>query len=62
MTLTKNDKDYLDKLRRNNPGRNIPTNTEVESALSRIGEKDGEEVVDDLIISFWEGITQFELI
>lgn len=62
MKFTEHDKKYLDKLRRDNPNRDIPTNDVVEKSLSKM-KKDGSEVViDDLIIRTWDGIVDLELI
>ena len=61
MKYNTDDKQYLEKLRRDNPNRDIPNDTLVETKLSKM--KNGsEKVIDDLIIRTWDGMIEFELI
>jgi hypothetical protein len=61
MKFTEDEKRYLDKLRRNYPNRDIPTDEVVINALSKM-KRDGSEVeIDDLIIRTWDGIIEMTL-
>lgn len=62
MKFTEDKKRYLDKLRRNYPNRDIPTDDVVENALSKMRRDGSEIVIDDLIIRTWDGIVEMELI
>lgn len=61
MKFTDSDKKYLDKLRKNYPNHDIPSNSVVEKTLLNMSDDD-EEVIDDLIIRVWNGIVEFETI
>jgi hypothetical protein len=59
--LEPDDQKYLDKLRKIYPNRNIPSDIIVSNAISKI-KKNGEKVIDDLIIRKYDGMIEFELI
>jgi uncharacterized protein YeeX (DUF496 family) len=61
MKFTEEDKRYLEKLRKNYPNHDIPTNDVVEKVLLNM-KNDDEEVIDDLIIRVWDGIVELETI
>ena len=62
MKFTEDEKRYLDKLRRNYPKRDIPTDEVVKNALSKMKRYGSEVVIDDLVIRTWDGIIQMEMI
>jgi hypothetical protein len=62
MKFTEDEKRYLDKLRRNYPKRDIPTDEVVKNALSKMKRDGSEVVIDDLIIRTWDGIIEMEMI
>jgi len=62
MKYTENVRRYVDKLRKNYPNRDIPTDDIIESALSKMKYDGSEKVIDDLVIRTWDGIVQMELI
>ena len=62
MKYNTDDKRYLDKLRRDNPNRDIPSDIIVEMVLSTMPFDGSESLEDDLIIRTWDGIVEFELI
>ena len=60
-TMNSDDQRYLDKLRRNYPNRDIPSDSVVSEVISKL--KNGKEkVIDDLIIRKDDGQIEFELI
>lgn len=62
MIFTDVEKRYLDKLRRNYPNRDIPTDDVVKNALSKMKNNGSESVIDDLCIRTWDGIIEMVLI
>ena len=62
MKFTEDEKRYLDKLRRNYPNRDIPTDDVVKNALSKMKRDGSEVVIDDLCIRTWDGIIEMEMI
>ena len=62
MKFTEDEKKYLDKLRRNYPKCDIPTDEVVKNALSKMKRDGSEVVIDDLIIRTWDGIIEMEMI
>ena len=62
MKFTEDEKRYLDKLRRNYPKRDIPTDEVVKNTLSKMKRDGSEVVIDDLIIRTWDGIIEMEMI
>ncbi len=62
MIFTENEKRYLDKLRRNYPNRNIPTDDIIKDIISKMKMDGSEKVINDLIIRTWDGILEMELI
>jgi len=61
MKFTEYEKMLLNKLRRNYPNRDIPTDDVVENALSKMKRDGSEVVIDDLIIRTWDGIIEMEM-
>jgi hypothetical protein len=61
MKFTEYEKMLLDKLRRNYPNRDIPTDDVVRNSLSKMKSNGSEVVIDDLIIRTWDGIIEMEL-
>ena len=61
MKFTEDEKKYLDKLRKEYPNREIPTDEVVEKVLSKMKRNGSEEVIGDLIIRTWDGIVEMEL-
>ena len=62
MKFTKDEKDTLKSLRRNNPKRDIPNDEVVKNALSKMKRDRSEVVIDDLIIRNWDDIIEMEMI
>ena len=62
MIFTEDEKRYLDKLRRDYPNRDIPTDEVVKDSLSKMKRNGSEVLIGDLCIRTWDGIIEMELI